>query len=188
MCGCRNPTQLVKKPLVQFFAHPDSPGDDILAQWVRGGCRILLNAISRDTDHQGSHFYFNNAIRGVFSNGRVAGLWGMREVVTEREWRLREQKKLVARLTDSQRSILEMTVHGKSLKEIGAALSLSINTVESYRLRALRKLELRSVPELIRYSAFLGLDDDIRTKETDAIEFPASLLALRRKSFGGSHS
>ena len=41
---------------------------------------------------------------------------------------------------------------GKTVSEIAAALSLSVKTVSTYRIRLLGKLQMRSNAELMRYA------------------------------------
>jgi len=167
MCGCRDPGDLIGTPASQLFIHPDSTDNDILNQFLRGGCRILHGAISNEINRHGDSLYFENTCIGIFDRGRLRKIWGVRQVLTERRQEILRRKKLLDTLTENQRRILEMTVHGNALKEIGAVLSLSINTVESYRMRALRKLELKSVPEFIRLAAPLGLDSDPEAKDPE---------------------
>jgi FixJ family two-component response regulator len=55
----------------------------------------------------------------------------------------------IARLTAREREIAEMVVEGRSNREIGEALSLSVRTVEGYRSRITGKLEAASLADLI---------------------------------------
>ncbi len=165
MCGGQDPGDLTGTALSQLFVHANSADSDILTQFLRRGCQVLQGAISNEINIRGHSLYFNNACIGLFDRGRLTKIWGVRQIIAEQKQKILRRKKLVETLTGNQRRILEMTVHGKTLKEIGSALSMGINTVESYRMRALRKLELHSVSELIRHSAPLGLDNDSDEKE-----------------------
>jgi two-component system, NarL family, invasion response regulator UvrY len=54
-------------------------------------------------------------------------------------------------LTDREYQVMGMIAEGKRMKDIAEELSLSTQTINSYRSRILRKLNLHSNAELIRY-------------------------------------
>jgi DNA-binding NarL/FixJ family response regulator len=60
-------------------------------------------------------------------------------------------------LSDREFQVLQMLAAGRSVKEIGAELSLSIKTISTYRTRLLEKLELRSNAEVAIYAEREGL-------------------------------
>lgn len=72
---------------------------------------------------------------------------------------LLEGKKLSKREGD----ILRCVVWGKINKQIGAELGISAKTVETYRLRAMRKLGLKTREGLVQYAARRGW---LRIRET----------------------
>ena len=45
-----------------------------------------------------------------------------------------------------------MLVQGKTISTIARELSLSANTVSTHKMRLLRKMEMRSAGELVRYA------------------------------------
>jgi len=55
-------------------------------------------------------------------------------------------------LSDREYQVLRMIAAGKSVKEIGFDLSLSIKTVSTYRTRVLAKLKFKTNSEVIRYA------------------------------------
>lgn len=55
-------------------------------------------------------------------------------------------------LSDREFQILRLIAAGKSVKEIGFDLLLSVKTVSTYRTRLLHKLKLSTTAELIRYA------------------------------------
>jgi DNA-binding NarL/FixJ family response regulator len=55
-------------------------------------------------------------------------------------------------LSDREYQVLRMIAAGKSVKEIGFDLSLSVKTVSTYRTRVLTKLGFKTSAELIRYA------------------------------------
>ena len=62
--------------------------------------------------------------------------------------------KVVARnrLTAREREIVQLLADGKSSKEVANALKISVKTAETHRANIMRKLELHSVSELVRYA------------------------------------
>jgi DNA-binding NarL/FixJ family response regulator len=61
-----------------------------------------------------------------------------------------------ASLSEREDQVLRLIARGYSAKEISAALGVSLRTLETYRTRAMRKLELRSRVELVRFAAREG--------------------------------
>jgi DNA-binding NarL/FixJ family response regulator len=59
---------------------------------------------------------------------------------------------LKKRLTPREREIVQLVAEGKTCKEVGASLGISAKTAETHRSNAMRKLELHSLPELVRYA------------------------------------
>jgi DNA-binding NarL/FixJ family response regulator len=57
-----------------------------------------------------------------------------------------------SQLTPREREVLQWIAEGKSNKEVGAALSISVKTVETHRARILSKLDLHSMNALVRYA------------------------------------
>ncbi len=56
------------------------------------------------------------------------------------------------RLTSREREIVQLLAEGKSSKEVASALCISVKTAETHRANIMRKLELHSVSELVRYA------------------------------------
>jgi len=59
-------------------------------------------------------------------------------------------------LTEREREVLRHVALGNSLKEIAAGLELSTKTVDTYKARANRKLDLRSRSDLVRFAIQSG--------------------------------
>jgi DNA-binding NarL/FixJ family response regulator len=60
-------------------------------------------------------------------------------------------------LTERQREILQLIVHGKANKEIADVLHVSVKTVEFHRSRLMTKLGVRTVAELTKVALQQGL-------------------------------
>ena len=48
--------------------------------------------------------------------------------------------------------VLQLLAEGKSNKQIASLLDLSVKTVETHRTAVMRKLELKSLPDLVRFA------------------------------------
>jgi DNA-binding NarL/FixJ family response regulator len=55
-------------------------------------------------------------------------------------------------LTPREREIIQMLGEGKNVKEVASALNITVKTAETHRNNIMRKLELHSVSELVRYA------------------------------------
>lgn len=60
-------------------------------------------------------------------------------------------------LSDREYEVMALIAAGKSMKEVGAALSLSKSTVSTYRQRVFEKLNVKSNAEITRYALHHGL-------------------------------
>src|SRR5215203_6492295 len=56
------------------------------------------------------------------------------------------------RLTSREREVVQLLAEGRSNKEIAKSLDLSIKTVESHRAALMRKLDLHSLADLVRFA------------------------------------
>jgi two-component system, NarL family, response regulator NreC len=60
-------------------------------------------------------------------------------------------------LTSREREILQRIAESQTTKEIAQRLGLSVKTVESHRLRMMRKLDIHETATLVRYAIRRGL-------------------------------
>ena len=56
------------------------------------------------------------------------------------------------RLTSREREIVQLLAEGKSSKEVASSLGISVKTAETHRANIMRKLQLHTVTELVRYA------------------------------------
>jgi DNA-binding NarL/FixJ family response regulator len=56
------------------------------------------------------------------------------------------------RLTSREREIVQLVAEGKSSKEIANFLEISVKTAETHRANIMRKLDVHSVTDLVRYA------------------------------------
>jgi len=55
-------------------------------------------------------------------------------------------------LTPREREIIQLLAEGKSSKEVAISLGLSVKTAETHRANIMRKLDLHSISDLVRYA------------------------------------
>ena len=79
------------------------------------------------------------------------------KLIKSREPRERSADSDYGTLTQREQEILRLLAEGHSSKEIAEHLFLSQKTVENHRGNIMRKLDLHSTVELIRYAAKFGL-------------------------------
>jgi two-component system, NarL family, response regulator NreC len=60
-------------------------------------------------------------------------------------------------LSPRERDVLRLLVHGYSLSEVAEALSLSVKTVDTYKVRLMEKLKATKKSELVDYALRYGL-------------------------------
>lgn len=56
------------------------------------------------------------------------------------------------RLTSREREIVQLIAEGKSSKEVSSTLNISVKTVEAHRTNIMRKLNVHSLGEIVRYA------------------------------------
>ena len=62
-------------------------------------------------------------------------------------------------LTDREYQILRLLLRGASLNEVAAQLAISSKTVSTHKAHLMRKMDLRSNADLVRYGMLHGLSD-----------------------------
>jgi len=55
-------------------------------------------------------------------------------------------------LTAREREVMQMLTEGKSNREVARRLQISVKTVETHRAKVMRKLDVNSIVELVRYA------------------------------------
>jgi len=130
--------------LVLSVHYSDQLIRDILDAGVRGyivksdSDRDLVIAVEALANHK--PFFTPRATELILSNfNNKGGSSEMPEVIGER-------------LTSREREIVQLLSEGKSSKEVASILSISVKTAETHRANIMRKLEIHSVSELVRYA------------------------------------
>jgi DNA-binding NarL/FixJ family response regulator len=132
--------------LVLSVHYSDQLIRDILDAGVRGyivksdSDRDLVIAVEALANHK--PFFTPRATELILSNFNYRGAGpasDMPEIIGDR-------------LTSREREIVQLLSEGKSSKEVASVLSISVKTAETHRANIMRKLEIHSVSELVRYA------------------------------------
>src|ERR1700680_3208956 len=100
--------------------------------------RDLVSAVDALANHR---TFFPSRAAEMLLNG-----FANKNSVPDPESHLRE------RLTSREREIVQLLAEGKSSKEVAVALGISVKTAETHRANIMRKLEMHSVSEVVRYA------------------------------------
>jgi DNA-binding NarL/FixJ family response regulator len=131
--------------LILSVHHSDQLIREILAAGVRGyivksdSDRDLVVAVEALSNHKP---FFTPRATELMLNGldsRGSGPAGLPQNLSDR-------------LTSREREIVQLLSEGKSSKEVASDLSISVKTAETHRANIMRKLEIHSVSELVRYA------------------------------------
>jgi|SRR5579875_193027 len=128
--------------LVLSVHYSDQLVRDVVDAGIRGymvksdADKDLLSAVEALANHQ--PFFTAGAIdvigHGLFNRGSS-------EVANVKD-----------RLTSREREVVRLIAEGKSSKDVGKVLEMSVKTVETHRANVMRKLQVHSVGELVRYA------------------------------------
>jgi len=136
--------------LVTGAGQPDGIGQGVVRALLAAGARgyVLKQSASSELIH---------AIRAVAAGdnyidpklaGRVMDSYSGKKAAPRGE--------TAGKLSDREAEVLRLIALGYSNKEIAGQLSLSVKTIEVHKANAMRKLNLTSRIELVRYAVFRG--------------------------------
>jgi DNA-binding NarL/FixJ family response regulator len=117
---------------------------EILEAGVRGYLmksdpdRDLINALEKLANHR--PFFTSKASEVMLSRFNPS------------EFRASTREVGRERLTVREREIVQLLSEGRSSKEVASFLGISVKTAETHRANIMRKLEIHSVSELVRYA------------------------------------
>ena len=115
---------------------------EVLAAGARGyilksdAGRDLVVAVNALRQHKP---FFASSIAGVLLDNYLKSTEGHKAEVS-------------GTLTSREREIVQLLAEGKSNKEVAVALGISVKTAETHRTNVMRKLDLHSLSELVRYA------------------------------------
>ena len=97
------------------------------------------------------------ALRAVSAGGSYLSPAISRKVMEGYAKQLAALPSAVETLTARQREILRLFALGRSTKEIGFQLKISVKTVETHRTQIMRRLEIHDLAGLVRFAVRIGL-------------------------------
>ncbi|HEX9784803.1 MAG TPA: response regulator transcription factor [Opitutaceae bacterium] len=93
--------------------------------------------------------------RRPFFTGRVSQLILQRYLTPAED--PEGERTLVSRLSPREREVIQLVAEGRSTKETATALGISPKTAETHRTNIMRKLNLHSVTDLVRFAIRNGI-------------------------------
>jgi two-component system response regulator NreC len=161
--------------VIMDISMPDMNGIEAARQIISRDSRIKVIALSVHSDKRfviemlnaGASGYLlkdcafeelANAIRTVMSNRSY-----LSPAITDimlndyRHMLSKESLSVFSLLTAREREVLQLIAEGKTTKDIAAALSVSVKTIETYRQQIMEKLDIHSIAELTKYAIKEGL-------------------------------
>ena len=130
--------------LILSMHYSDQLIRELLEAGVRGyiiksdSDRDLIIAVETLATHK--PFFTPRATEVILGNLQVAGT------------RAQLPSTIRERLTSREREIVQLLAEGKSSKEVASSLCISVKTAETHRANIMRKLQLHTVTELVRYA------------------------------------
>jgi DNA-binding NarL/FixJ family response regulator len=79
-----------------------------------------------------------------------------------------EESKLTSLLSERELDVIKLTAMGYNSREIGEKLALSPKTVDTYRERAMQKLNIDSRTDIVRFALRAGLLDALNSSQADS--------------------
>jgi two-component system, NarL family, response regulator NreC len=128
-------------------------GREVVMQAIKAGCDGYVPKSS-------AHVNLLRAIRVVHSGQRYLHPMAATAVVDELTNR-QANAGLLSVLSDREKEVLRLTAMGFTSREIGQKLVLSPKTVDTYRQRAMDKLNLEHRSDIIRFALRAGLLQDL---------------------------
>jgi len=129
---------------VLIITHHDS--DEMAAEVLDAGARgyVLKSDSDKDLVHAvealNHHIpFFTSRVTEIFLANRGSRVTDPAEIMRNR-------------LTMREREILQLLAEGKSTKEVASALGIATKTSDTHRTNIMRKLDVHSVAELVRYA------------------------------------
>ena len=142
-----------QNPEIRILVLSMHSGREIVMQAIKAGCDGYVPKSS-------AHTNLLRAIRVVYSGERYLHPTVATVVVDELTDR-QAKAGLLNILSDREQEVLRWTAMGFTSREIGEKSALSPKTVDTYRQRAMEKLNLEARSDIIRFALQAGLLDDI---------------------------
>ena len=130
----------IRTPVLMLSMHPE---DQYALRSLKAGASGFINKESATVE-------LLSAVKKVLAGGKyisVSVAEKLAEAVSEKGTIPGHEH-----LSDREMEVLQQIATGKTVSEIAANLSLSVNTISTYRTRLLEKLSLSNNAELTRYA------------------------------------
>ena len=132
------------KTEVLVITHHDS--DEMAAEGMDAGARGYVLKSDSDTDLV--HAVEALARHKPYFTSRVTEMF-----LANRGSRVKDPAEAMrGRLTMREREILQLLAEGKTAKEVATILGIAVKTSDTHRTNIMRKLDVHSVAELVRYA------------------------------------
>lgn len=130
-------------------------GREMVMEAIQAGCDGYVPKSTAHTD-------LVQAIRTVHAGKRFLHPDAATALVDEL-FDKREETKLTGLLSERELDVIKLTAMGFTSREIGEKLALSPKTVDTYRERAMAKLQIESRSDIIRFALRAGLLDSLQS-------------------------
>jgi two-component system invasion response regulator UvrY len=124
------------------------PEDQLAIRALKAGAAGYLNKACAPDE-------LVRAIRRVYAGGKYVSPWLAEKLASE--LRTSSEAPLHAGLSDREFEVMRLLAMGSRVKEIAEQLSVSVKSISTYRARLLRKMQMRSNAQLVRYAIEHGL-------------------------------
>ncbi|MES2140350.1 MAG: response regulator transcription factor [Bacteroidota bacterium] len=135
----------IKSPILVISMHPE---EQYAVRVLKAGASGFLNKDSATEE-------LITAIHKVLSGKKYISA-SLAEKLVER-FESSSEKPMIELLSDRELQVLQLIASGKTVGTIADEISLSVNTISTYRTRILEKLNLANNAELMRYAIDNGL-------------------------------
>jgi DNA-binding NarL/FixJ family response regulator len=122
--------------------------DELLGQVLEAGARGYV----LKTDARQELISAVSALRAGKPYFSATVLEKMLDDYSSQEWQVAKRDLTQTNLTPREQEVLRLLAQGKSNKEVGASLKISVRTVESHRTNIMRKLDLHSITDLVHFA------------------------------------
>jgi|WetSurMetagenome_2_1015567.scaffolds.fasta_scaffold62600_1 two-component system, NarL family, invasion response regulator UvrY len=133
---------LVQKPKTKVLVLSIHPEDQYALRVIKAGARGYITKSTLADD-------MINAIRRVAGGGRYAT--ASTEEILFSMLETGAYEKNYEQLSDREYQVMCLLAAGKTSKEIARSLSLSPNSIRTYRDRIMKKMEFGNITDLVRY-------------------------------------
>ncbi len=137
---------------------------------MHNGRDMVMEALQAGSDgyvpKSTAHTDLIQAIRTIFTGKRFLHPDAATALVDEFLDK-QEESKLTELLSDRELDVVRFTAMGFNSREIGEKLAISPKTVDTYRERAMMKLQIESKTDIIRFAFRAGLLDSLNSGRKD---------------------